>query len=135
MQKFLFVILTIVFWTTSFGQKLETVYLNSKDSTADMYIAVIPENKPIKAFMFLLDGFGASPKDVLVQTQLPIYAAKQGILTIIPILKTGPLYFGVDSESIIKQSNRKCYYQILFAGKRLLHWWFFYRWKLCCEIC
>lgn len=85
--------------TISFGQKLETVYLDSKDSTANMYIAVIPESKPIKAFMFLLDGFGASPQDVLLETELPKYAAQQGILTIIPILKTGPLYFGTDSAS------------------------------------
>jgi len=49
--------------------------------------------------MFLLDGLGASPKDVPVETALPRYAAKNGILTIIPILKTGPLYFGVDAAS------------------------------------
>ena len=99
MHKITLLILTVFVSTIIFGQKLETVYLDSKDSTADMYIAVIPENSSIKAFMFLLDGFGASPQDVLLQTELPKYAAKQGILTIIPILKTGPLYFGVDSAS------------------------------------
>jgi hypothetical protein len=99
MHKIISLILTAFILTISFAQKLETVYLNSKDSTTDMYIAVIPEAKPIKAFMFLLDGFGASPKDVLVQTALPMYAASQGILTILPILKTGSLYFGVDSAS------------------------------------
>ena len=99
MQKIIFLILTVLISTISFGQKLETVYLDPKDSTTNMYIAVIPNAKPIKAFMFLLDGFGAAPKDVLIQTELPIYAAKQGILTILPILKTGALYFGVDSAS------------------------------------
>jgi hypothetical protein len=49
--------------------------------------------------MFLLDGFGASPQNVLLQTGLPEYAAKLGILTVLPILKTGSLYFGVDSAS------------------------------------
>jgi hypothetical protein len=83
----------------SVGQKLETTYLNPKDSAANMYIAVVPESQPIRAFLFLLDGFGASPKGVLVQTQLPIVAAKQGILVIIPLLKTGPLYFGSDDAS------------------------------------
>jgi hypothetical protein len=84
----------------SVGQKLETTYLDPKDSTADMYLAVIPENKPITAFLFLLDGFGVSaPKNLLVDTQLPILAAKQGILVIIPILKTGSLYFGSDDAS------------------------------------
>ncbi len=106
MQKITFLILTFFISTFSFGQKLETVYLNSKDSTANMYIAVIPENRPIKAFMFLLDGFGASPQDVLLQTELPKYAAKQGILTILPILKTGPLYFGIDSASQQSLNNQ-----------------------------
>ncbi len=92
--------------TISFGQKLETVYLNSKDSTTNMYIAVIPDGKPINAFMFLLDGFGAQPQDVLVQTELPKYAAKQGILTIVPILKTGSLYFGVDGASQRSLNNQ-----------------------------
>jgi len=92
--------------TILFAQKLETVYLNSKDSTANMYIAVIPEGRPVNAFMFLLDGFGAAPKDVLIQTELPMYAARQGILTIIPILKTGPLYFGVDSASQLSLKNQ-----------------------------
>ena len=99
MQKIIFLILTVFISRISFGQKLETVYLDTKDSTLNMYIAVIPDTKPIKAFMFLLNGFGALPQDILVQTELPGYAAKQGILTILPILKTGSLYFGVDSLS------------------------------------
>ncbi len=48
----------------SVGQKLETTYLNPNDSTANTYVAIIPENTPIKAFLFLLNGFGGSvPKD------------------------------------------------------------------------
>src|ERR1700730_7047987 len=106
MQKITVFILAVLVSTISFGQKLETVYLDSKDSTANMYIAVIPEGRPIKAFMFLLDGFGASPQDVLLQTELPKYAAKQGILTILPILKTGSLYFGIDSASQQSLNNQ-----------------------------
>ena len=106
MQKITFLILIVLVSTLSFGQKLETIHLNPKDSTTNMYIAVIPNGRPIKAFMFLLDGFGASPQAVLIQTQLPIYAAKQGILTIIPILKTGSLYFGVDSASQHSLNNQ-----------------------------
>lgn len=93
----LFLILIIA--NSSFAQKFEKVYLNATDSTTNMYIAVVPEGIPIKSFMFLMDGFGASPQGVLIQTELPKYAAQQGILTIIPILKTGSLYFGVDSAS------------------------------------
>ena len=98
-NKIIFLLLTVFVSIISFGQKLETVYFDTKDSTSNMYIAVIPDTKPIKAFMFLLDGLGGSPQDILVQTELPRYAAKQGILTILPILKTGSLYFGVDSLS------------------------------------
>ncbi|MEP7164271.1 MAG: hypothetical protein ABI741_06235 [Ferruginibacter sp.] len=98
MQKMIFFISTVFASCISMAQKIETVYLDPKDSSANMYIAVIPTNG-IKSFMFLLDGFGASPRDVLVQTRLPMYAARQGILTILPILKTGALYFGTDDAS------------------------------------
>lgn len=49
---------------------------------------------------------GASPQGVLQQTDLPIYAAKQGILTILPLLKTGALYFGIDSASQQSLNNQ-----------------------------
>lgn len=93
------ILLTSFIAKFSFAQKIEKVYLNKIDTINNMYIAVIPEGKPIKSFMFLMDGFGASPQGVIVQTDLPQYAAQQGILTIIPILKTGALYFGVDNAS------------------------------------
>lgn len=94
-------LLIFTFFTVSwsFGQKVENTYLNSNDSTIDMYVAVIPENIPVKAFMFLLPGLGGTAQDILQQTDLPVYAAKQGILTIIPISKSGVLYFGIDSLS------------------------------------
>lgn len=64
-----------------------------------MYIAVVPQSGPIESFIFLLDGFGADPKSVLIETDLPKYASTRGILSIIPLLKTGPLYFGSDTAS------------------------------------
>lgn len=99
MQKISLFTLVLFISLFSFGQKIETVYLNANDSTASMYIAVLPEKGKIKSFMFLLDGFGNSPKNVLVQTEIPEYASRQGILTIIPLLKTGSLYFGSDTAS------------------------------------
>lgn len=99
MQKISFLILTLFVSIISFGQKTETVYLNGKDSTVNMYIAVIPQDGQVNSFLFLLDGFGSSPRDVLVETDLPKYASQRGILTIIPILKTGSLYFGSDTAS------------------------------------
>ena len=93
-------LLLVLMSTISFCQKIETVYLDKKDSTKNMYIAVVPQNGQIHSFMFLLDGFGNhSPQSILVQTNLPRYAAEQNILTIIPILKTGALYFGSDTAS------------------------------------
>ena len=106
MQKIIIQILIILIPAISSGQKMETVFLDSKDSTSNMYIAVIPDGRTIKAFMFLLDGFGASPQNVLVQTELPKYAAQKGILTILPILKTGSLYFGVDDLSQQSLNNQ-----------------------------
>ena len=99
MQKINLLILTLFIATISPGQRIETVYLNAKDSTSNMYITVTPENELVKSFMVLLDGFGSSPKDVLLQTDLPKFASQQGILTIIPLLKTGPSYFGSDTAS------------------------------------
>jgi hypothetical protein len=38
-----------------------------------MFIAVIPESTAVKAFMFLLDGFGATPCEFLIKTTLSKY--------------------------------------------------------------
>jgi hypothetical protein len=97
MKKLSFLILTIILWTTSFGQTLETVYLNPKDSSSNMFVAVMPENVPVKAFMFCIPGAFQTPQYVLQQTNLPMYAAKEGILTIIPVFATGVSSFGFDS--------------------------------------
>jgi hypothetical protein len=100
MNKFIILLLLVLKSMISFSQKIETVYLDKKDSTKNMYVAIIPQNGRTNSFMFLLDGFGNhSPESILVQTNLPRYAAEQNILTIIPILKTGALYFGSDTES------------------------------------
>jgi esterase/lipase len=99
MQKITLLILALVVSIISYAQKIETVYLNAKDSTTNMYIAVVPEKGVVKSLMVLLDGFWNSPKDVLFHTNIPKYAAQQGILTIIPLLKTGATYFGSDSAS------------------------------------
>ena len=94
-------LITLLFFVSicAYGQRVETVYLNPKDSTINTYVSVFPENEAVNSFMVLLDGFGNSPKDVLTQTDIPKYASQNGILTIIPILKTGASYFGSDTES------------------------------------
>ena len=99
MRTYSLLLLLCICSYNTFSQKIETVYRDTKDSTADMYIAVKPESGSIDACMFLLDGFGNSPSGLLMQTDLPQYAAKKNILTIVPLLKTGRLYFGSDSAS------------------------------------
>lgn len=99
MQKNILLILTLFTSFITYGQRIETVYLNNKDSTTNMYVAVFPENEAVKSYMVLLDAFRNSPKDVLQQTDIPKYASQNGILTIIPILKTGSSFFGSDWAS------------------------------------
>jgi len=96
MLRYTFLLVALFCWTTSFGQKVEAVYLNSKDSTVNMYVAVEPDKTSIKAFMFLIPGAFQTPQYVLQQTDLPLYAAKRGVLTIIPTFATGISSFGVD---------------------------------------
>lgn len=93
------IILILFVYITSYGQRVETIYLNAKDSTTNNYIAVFPENEEVKSYMVLLSGFGNSPKQVLSETDIPKYASQHNVLTIIPILKTGSSYFGSDSAS------------------------------------
>lgn len=100
MNKIIVLLLAFLISTVSFSQKIDTVYLDKKDSAKNMYVAVVAQNGQINSFMFLLDGFGNySPQSILIETDLPKYAAQQNILTIMPILKTGPLYFGSDTAS------------------------------------
>jgi hypothetical protein len=47
--------------------------------------------------MFLVQGMFQKAEDLINQTELPIVAAKQGILTIIPVFRTGIGSFGADS--------------------------------------
>ncbi|HZH67431.1 MAG TPA: hypothetical protein VEY10_21245 [Flavisolibacter sp.] len=73
--------------------------MNAKDSSRNMYIIVYPSKLPWSGYMFLIPGMFQKPMDVLTQTELPKYAARQGILTIIPTFKTGISSIGIDSAS------------------------------------
>jgi hypothetical protein len=95
-------ILVIVFFCVckiSIAQKVETVYLNPKDSTSNFYIIVYPSSLPWNGYMFLIQGMYQQAEDVFMQTELPKYAAQQGILTIIPVFKTGISSFGIDTAT------------------------------------
>lgn len=99
MQQINVLILALLVPVLSYAQRIETVYLNQNDSTRNMYVAVVPEHEQATALLVLLGGFGNTPKDVLAQTEIPSHAAQQGILTVIPLLGTGPSYFGSDTAS------------------------------------
>ena len=99
MRKFTFLVFTFFVFTISYGQKTETVYLNSKDSSSNFYIIIYPPQIPWTGFMFLIPGMFQKAQDVLLQTELPRYAAQQGVLTVIPIFKTGISSFGIDTAT------------------------------------
>lgn len=82
--------------THFFAQQTETIYLDSTDQSANLYLVVYPETSPYKGVLFLLPGFAEKPKHVLSETNLPKYAAQQGLLTVIPTFKTGVTSFGID---------------------------------------
>ena len=85
--------------TITSGQKVETVYLNPNDSTSNLYIVVYPPKLPWKGYAFFIPGMFQKASDVLVQTDLPKYAALQGILAIIPTFSTGISSFGIDTAT------------------------------------
>src|SRR6187200_2210830 len=90
---------SILLCCSAYGQRTETVYLNAQDSTANRYIMVLPAKTPYTGYMFLVPGMFQQPEDVLVQTELPMIAAQQGILTIIPTFRTGIASFGIDTAT------------------------------------
>jgi hypothetical protein len=83
----------------SIAQKVETVYLNPDDSTSNFYIIVYPPKLPWTGYMFLIQGMFQQAEDLFIQTELPIHAAQQGILTIIPVFRTGIASFGIDTAT------------------------------------
>ncbi|MEJ8844472.1 hypothetical protein WG954_18915 [Lacibacter sp. H375] len=99
MHKLRLLLLFLFLSQFSIAQKIETIYLNTKDSTSNLYIVVHPPKLPYKGYAFLIPGMFQKANDVLLQTELPRYAAQQGILVIIPTFKTGISSFGFDSAT------------------------------------
>lgn len=84
-------------WAKYQNQNINKIYLNGSDGSNNLYLTVSPTNDLIKGYMFLIPSFYETPEHVLEQTFLPVEAAKQGIITIIPTFKTGLASFGIDS--------------------------------------
>ena len=81
------------------AQQVEKICLDTADSTRNCYVSVIPASKPCVGILFLIGGFGEDGNDVMTQTQLPVHAAEQGILTVIPTFQDGANSFGFDRNS------------------------------------
>ena len=83
------------------AQQVEKICLDTADSTRNCYVSVIPASRPCVGILFLIGGFGEDGNDVMAQTQLPVHAAEQGILTVIPTFQDGANSFGFDRNSKI----------------------------------
>lgn len=99
MIKLKLAILLIFILPQLFGQKTEKVYLDKKDSSQNYYTIIYPPKLPWKGYIVIVPGFGETTERMFEQTNLAELTAKEGLLTIIPILQDGVLSFGVDSLS------------------------------------
>lgn len=97
--KIILLVICTCFFKTADAQKVETVYLDPNDSTSNFYIIVYPPKLPWSGYMFLIQGMFQQAEDLFVQTDLPMHAAQQGILTIIPVFRTGISSFGMDTAT------------------------------------
>ncbi|MDI6034732.1 alpha/beta hydrolase [Flavobacterium sp. LB2P84] len=99
MQRLKLTIFTLIILTNSFGQKIEKVFLDKKDSSKNCYTIIYPPKLPWTGYIFIIPGFGETAERVLEQTELVKLTAKSGLLTIIPTFQDGVLSFGIDSLS------------------------------------
>lgn len=83
-------------YTIELPHKQEITYLTTTDTTANYYVIIYPNQQPYKGYLFLLPG---TPQRVLSQTDLPMLAARRGVLTVIPVFKQGTLSLGIDDET------------------------------------
>ena len=96
MKQLITGIILVLISSYAFGQRQETVYLDKGNTTSNYYIIIYPDQLPWKGYLFLVPSFGETPEVVLLQTDLPKRAAQNGVLTIIPVFKTGVLSLGID---------------------------------------
>lgn len=80
------------------AQQPELVYQNTKDSTANYYLAFKPTGQ-IKGLLLLLPSFGETPQLASSETNLHKKAAELGLLTVFPCLQHGNVSFYIDSLS------------------------------------
>lgn len=84
-MRILTTIILISFALQLTAQKTEIVYREKKDSTANYYLALLPDSTS-KGLLLIIGGFCASPAQVMTETILPVTACKAGYTVIIPAL-------------------------------------------------
>jgi hypothetical protein len=97
MYKHSFILLILSISSLGYSQRIETTYLDPRDSTSNLYIIVYPPKLPWSGYMFLVPGMFQKAQEVLRQSDLPKIAAEKGILTVIPTFKSGISSLGIDS--------------------------------------
>ena len=110
LRKFLLLLFLCGISPSLTAQKVEKIGLSP--SSEEAYLAVYPET-PAKAMLILVGSYGESPEEVLKNTKIPSEAAKNGILTIIPVFSTGSGSIGFDEET--QSSFRRI---VAFAQKK-----------------
>jgi hypothetical protein len=83
--RFLFTIILLFIWGTSFSQFTEKIVFNSKDSANDYYLAVRPLSGNMQGVQILLTSFNP-PEFVLAESKLQNIAYGNDLLTIIASL-------------------------------------------------
>lgn len=103
--------LSIIIGGSAFGQIVNTVYLSKADSTKNMYLA-IPPLKPdsAKGVILLVPGAFQSAREVLLQSNLPEYASKNGFYVFVVIPQTGVQSMAIDdsTQSSLKEIVELC---------------------------
>lgn len=113
MKKIIMTLTVLICTLELFGQKNEIIYYNTKDSTLDNCMIIYPKKTPYKSFLILIHEYQGQGYWIPYQSDIPKVAAENGILVIMPTLKTGSLSFGIDSltqasldELITKVQNK-----------------------------
>ena len=96
----LFIIVCTLFLSSDVQSQIsDTIIVGTRNDFAGTYLSILPENGEPSALLVLMPGLGQPPEDVLLQSDLPIAAKKNGYITIIPTLQSGYISFGIDSVS------------------------------------
>lgn len=97
MIKAYLIVILLVFTRFATAQSINYTLAIPGDTSKNYYITIHPE-KELKGLLLLLPGFGESPKQVLIESDLPTFASKAGYLTIIPALGDRSFFY-IDKES------------------------------------